>query len=341
MEETLGKRIMRHRKHLGLTQEQLAEQLGVTAQAVSKWENDLSCPDITMLPKLSEIFGITTDELLGREDHKVHQAEVVEDDDQRSAGPHLNWADKKGNNWELKWDREKKGALIFAAFVLWVGALTLLSKLLAWDTSFWGLLWPSALLFFGVQGLYPKFSVFCLGCALFGGYSLIANLDIWQVDIAEELIFPIMILLFGIGLLIDALRKPKKPRFKLIHKGDDNKTQSSCTVDGEYFDCSLSFGEETRRIDLPRLSGGEISTSFGDYTVDLSGCEKVSHNCDIEASCSFGELTILVPRRYRVEPDSSTSFGSFDVSGQPDAQPAGIIRLDASVSFGEICVRYI
>ena len=46
MEKTLGKRIMLHRKALGLTQEQLAEKLGVTAQAVSKWENDQSCPDI-------------------------------------------------------------------------------------------------------------------------------------------------------------------------------------------------------------------------------------------------------------------------------------------------------
>ena len=42
MEETLGKRIAFHRKRLGLTQDALAEQLGVTAQAVSKWENEVS-----------------------------------------------------------------------------------------------------------------------------------------------------------------------------------------------------------------------------------------------------------------------------------------------------------
>ena len=65
MEETLGKRIVSHRKKLGMTQDQLAEKLGVTAQAVSKWENDLSCPDIAMLPKLAALFSTTTDALLG------------------------------------------------------------------------------------------------------------------------------------------------------------------------------------------------------------------------------------------------------------------------------------
>ena len=53
MEHTIGKRIMENRKRFGLTQDALAEQLGVTAQAVSKWENDQSCPDITTLPTLT------------------------------------------------------------------------------------------------------------------------------------------------------------------------------------------------------------------------------------------------------------------------------------------------
>ena len=77
MEQTLGARISSHRKRLGLTQDQLAEQLGITAQAVSKWEHDQSCPDITMLPKLARIFGTTTDALLGIESETVHEAELV------------------------------------------------------------------------------------------------------------------------------------------------------------------------------------------------------------------------------------------------------------------------
>ena len=52
-----------------LTQDQLAESLGVTAQAVSKWENDVSCPDISILPQLADILHTTTDYLLsGKKD---------------------------------------------------------------------------------------------------------------------------------------------------------------------------------------------------------------------------------------------------------------------------------
>ena len=341
MEQTLGKNIAKHRKALGLTQDQLAEQLGVTAQAVSKWENDQSCPDITMLPRLAEIFHTTTDELLGLKHTEVHEAEVVTDEETPSDGIHIDFENQKGNGLEFHWDSGRRGAIGFAVFVLLVGLLTLADIYFQWEAGFWGLCWPSALLVFGLTQLFKKFSFVQICCALLGGYFLLKNLQLLPFRLSGDIIFPILIVLFGISLLIDALRKPKKPMFQFIHKGDDKKQQSSCTVDGECFDCSMSFGEKTQRIELPRLSGGEISTSFGDYTVDLSGCEEVSQNCDIEASCSFGELTILVPRRYRIEPDSSTSFGSFDVSGQPDAQPAGVIRLDASVSFGQITVEYI
>ena len=68
-EETLpagmGERIAYLRRRGGLTQAQLAEQLGISAQAVSKWESGSSCPDIMLLMPLSKIFHISTDVLLG------------------------------------------------------------------------------------------------------------------------------------------------------------------------------------------------------------------------------------------------------------------------------------
>ena len=64
MEATLGKRIAALRRDKGLKQDDLAQQLGVTPQAVSKWENDQTCPDITLLPQLAQIMGVSVDELL-------------------------------------------------------------------------------------------------------------------------------------------------------------------------------------------------------------------------------------------------------------------------------------
>ena len=57
MANTLGSRIAEYRRAKGITQDQLAEHMGVSSQAVSKWENDLSCPDITLLPRLADYFG--------------------------------------------------------------------------------------------------------------------------------------------------------------------------------------------------------------------------------------------------------------------------------------------
>jgi len=65
----IGKNIRRFRKSLGLTQSQLAERLGVTSQAVSKWETAHSSPDISLLPALAELFCVTIDELI-ISDHK-------------------------------------------------------------------------------------------------------------------------------------------------------------------------------------------------------------------------------------------------------------------------------
>lgn len=61
---TLGERIQNYRKRAGLSQEALAEQLGVSRQAVSKWEVDAAQPELDKVVALAKLFGITTDQLL-------------------------------------------------------------------------------------------------------------------------------------------------------------------------------------------------------------------------------------------------------------------------------------
>ena len=80
---TIGTQIGAYRKKLGMTQEVLAQKLGVTNQAVSKWESDQCCPDVALLPKLADVFGITIDALFGRTGGKT----------ERSSSLQLPWAD--------------------------------------------------------------------------------------------------------------------------------------------------------------------------------------------------------------------------------------------------------
>ena len=60
----LNEKIFQHRKKLGLSQEELANRLGVTRQSVSKWELGDSQPDLDMIVKLAKLFGVSTDYLL-------------------------------------------------------------------------------------------------------------------------------------------------------------------------------------------------------------------------------------------------------------------------------------
>jgi tellurite methyltransferase len=65
MKPTIHETIRTLRKQKHLSQQELAQRLGVSYQAVSKWERGLNLPDILLIPELCRILGISTDELLG------------------------------------------------------------------------------------------------------------------------------------------------------------------------------------------------------------------------------------------------------------------------------------
>ncbi len=91
-EMTVGERIQQLRKAAGLSQEQLAEQLDVSRQSVSKWELNDAAPEISKIIALSELFGISTDELL--KGAKSIPAEAGERES-IAAIAHLNAAEKR------------------------------------------------------------------------------------------------------------------------------------------------------------------------------------------------------------------------------------------------------
>ncbi len=325
MEQTLGKRIVKHRKHLGLTQEQLAESLGVTAQAVSKWENDQSCPDISMLPKLAQLFDTTVDSLLGNETQPVYEAEVVQ-------------PEKENNSWEFHWDSSRKDKVGLAVAILALGIQLIVNSYLQRDLSFWDLMWPTALLVYGVWGLFPKISFFRLGCSLFGGYFLLEKWQLLPISLGSNIVFPVILVLLGLSVLADAIQKPKKP---IISFSNNGKQNYDYTCEEQHFDLDASFGNMTQVVTLARMSRGSIDTSFGNYTIDLTQVGSVAAGCRLDVDCSFGETTLLVPSRFYIQQAVSTSFSNVEIIGNPDASPEGTIALELDISFGKLIIQYI
>ncbi len=97
--KTLGERLSSARKNKGLTQDDFAKQLDVTAQAVSKWENDLSCPDILLLPKISDILEVEIEELLTGSTKKAkHQKFSAADNSKLKLKINISPVNKKPTN---------------------------------------------------------------------------------------------------------------------------------------------------------------------------------------------------------------------------------------------------
>lgn len=339
--KTIGDRIKFHRKRLGMTQEQLAERMGVSAQAVSKWENNLSCPDISVLPELAAIFGISVDELLGKNPpvgETVHEAEVVKDVEKGKRGSSASW------EWESGGMSVKLGSVFFALYILVIGGLLLMNHLCAFDVSWWTVLWTSALIFIGISSQRGHFSLFGLVMSLAGLYFLLSAYGVIRVELGWGVVFPIVLLLWGASLLIDILfgkrRRHHGKSKTTVHNNKKLHHEYSC--DDGYLYCEMSFGEYRAAVVTPMLKGGGIDSSFGDFTVDFSACESLAPNCRIDVDNSFGELILLVPDKFRAEVNKDGGIAAnIEIKGTPAAETQGVLFLEIDNSFGNVVLRYV
>ncbi len=332
MDETLGKRIAAHRKALGLTQDSLAEQLGITAQAISKWENDQSCPDISMLPKLAEIFRCTTDELLGITPKELPPV--------YSPAP-----EPPAEIPDSKLQRMVSSGAGFGFWLFLTGAVALIDavRLPPYDLADISLLHIAlccGLFVFGLFSLFHRLSPLRLGCALAGGvfiYNLITEPSIGDMDWYVPLLAGVALL--GLDLFFDTIWGRKRSMPKGHRMPACMKNSFETEIDS--FTCATSFGEDSHPINMALLSRGKAEVCFGDLTLDLTQCETFSENCQLELRSSFGELTVLVPRRCRVEASISTAFAACDTFGAPDPEASARIYVNGSASFSHMVIRYI
>ena len=106
---SLGERIYKLRTEKNLSQGELAERLDVSRQSVSKWENNNAVPDLEKIIVLSEIFGVSLDELV-KGKKTAENAEISETQEQQN-GPQNSQQEKKQNSQQAKQQEEQAKTL--------------------------------------------------------------------------------------------------------------------------------------------------------------------------------------------------------------------------------------
>lgn len=329
MKETFGQTILRLRKQKSFTQEQLAEKLGVTAQAVSKWENDVSMPDIQTLPLIAEVFGVSTDELFGIKQSNIHNERYGDNEDNED----------NGNGINIHFHGFTKKVFAFPIMLILTGLIYILSTTGIWPyvppQSFWSILWPSMLFAFGISLLVNSFSIFSAGITLCGAYYILFNLNIIYYELSWPIVLSVMIILLGISIIVDnTILKAKK--HNNIKKG-----ASRITVDETNGECNMScsFGSCEQKIESSIFKNANASVSFGNGILILSNCQSAAQKSTIQAHVSFGELEIRCPGNMKIISRVNSSFASVDVVGNPNDDAEYIIELYGNVSFG--CIKII
>ena len=331
-QQTMGKRIVQLRKEKGFTQEQLAELCGVSAQAVSKWENDVSCPDISILPQLADVLGVSTDELLGV---KPIEPKVVIVDAQKNNKE----ADGK---FSVSWDGgkdAKKDGIWFAILVIVLGAAFLIQRVGNLSFGIWGIVWPAVLIGFGVSWMVKRFSIFSLAVAGLGLYYLLFNLKVITFVLTWSVIWPSLLVLLGLTILYEALI-PHKNKWCGVNFSGDKKKSSDYGENNGFVRYDCSFSDENRRFAAEEFSGGDIDLSFGKSELDLSNVRRVTPNAKLDVDVSFGTFDLIVPKTIRLYIKSDKAFGSIQMNGELNADAQQTLAIDGDVSFGALNIYY-
>ena len=343
--QTLGKRIAMLRKEKGLTQEQLAEKVGVSAQAVSKWENDVSCPDITLLPLLADILGVTVDELLGVKPIEPHVIILDKDEapnEEKKGNRHFSW---EWNKHSGRWSTVAFciGAILICLFFL-LHSMTPLFPYIETETltlKGWNYVWPLLVFTLGLICVKEHIA-FGAAAMAFGGYEFVRRVLIpYGVTSLPTIPWYVILLVFAIVVLITVIVGKHRLVIKVKDKRDGDRTPVlDVSQEDGYLKADMSFGGGTVTFDGDTLKGGSIDMNFGEYKVDLRNVKTFADNCLLKIDQNFGSLTVYLPGHVRLVKSSETAFASFAVYGEPDPDATQTVIIRSDVNFGTLQVKY-
>ena len=224
-QEKIGKFICTVRKKKNLTQKQLAEKLGITDRAISKWENGKSMPDLSLLKPLCNILDITINELLSGE-----YISKKNDDDttEQNFVNAINYSKKKQNINEL----------IFYSFILLFGTLMIIISMSVFSTPIGFAMWYS------IIGTYILMIIFCCLLKKF----ITCNKSEKYIVI---LIISFFVLYFGYLWTIDFINVLKNDEIPDVFVISTSVTSDSVSYDTLFYDlhiCNIYQDSEYKKL---------------------------------------------------------------------------------------------
>lgn len=343
MEQTMGQRISALRKKNGYTQDQLAQKVGVTPQAVSKWENDQACPDVSIIPELAKLFGVSTDVLYGT-------SPMPDDTNNTDNTKEVFTINDKEQSVKVKGHKAfKLSWLTFPIFLITLGLCLFLNKSQGIGNSFWSILWPTAVFCIGLGITFVDIGGFSLGVTGLGIYFILNAMKV----IPENILSPVyviagLLVLWAIGIIIDhALPKRKRKHkyiFNVISDSDDESKSgglvTDCSVDDGFLNCNIKFAEYKYTFRTEVFRGGDVNVAFGEAVICLADCDEIEENAVLDVDVAFGEAKIIVPRYIKAETHVSKGAAEVTVKGEPDEDAEKTIRINIDVKFGSVAVVY-
>lgn len=337
--DTMGKRIARLRKEKGYTQEQLAELLHVSPQAVSKWENDISNPDISIIPQLSAVLGVSSDELLGMKPIEPHV--VVVDTDSGRKEP------KRNGHFSFQWVGSKVGTILFGILLLAVGVLFLLNELnvisISDGVGFWSIVWPILIIGLGASMIGESWYPIAIGLILIGVYKLLYVFAVIPAayPLTWSMIWPVALVLIGLSIVASVLRRKKRTHHVTVNGKDKKEARVTNTCENGFVTIECDFSEARHEFTDTTFRGANIETNFGSTCLDLSKCTDFASDAAINAEVNFGSFELRLPPTVMINKSVENCFASCNVKGGPDKDATATIRLSGETNFGSVDVRYI
>ena len=338
-ENTLGKRIAMLRRNQGWTQEQLGEKVGVSAQAVSKWENDQACPDITTLPLLADLFGVTTDELLGLKPIEPHV--VILDKE-----PERNEDHADSGSFELRLDKvDQWGSICICIMAILISVTLILRSTTPLfnreGVNVWNYIWPIILFAIGMRQVRRNI-VFGISAMAIGVYEFI-----WfGWGVPFEIKWYVLLLVVAVACLVRILLKklgviPEKAGEPFIEVNGKKPTRVvEYSDDGMFMTAELSFGSNEVVYPYDTIKGMKVETNFGDHRIDLRNIRHFVNDPVLEIEVNFGNVVVLLPDNVKLHKTSETAFGAFRVKGEPSSSADQIAYFRTEVNFGNLEIRY-